>query len=230
MTQQSPHAALSQALPTVALHISSSVAAVVKALKDIDDGREVLTDILSTEEVSAFCKVAGLRTSWAGKAFEDITEVSAEGPRVVPLADSRRILALLKREIDRGTFSPKYARSAPRVPFDRAILDDFLPPPQGGGHVWEFQYALGVELEHGRTRGTNVTNNHPLLTGMIVMAHLTEDRLYYARLWVMEMEGEHLNAQLAGDPLEELEQQLGRARAYLDSRVTEKLATAAAGR
>jgi len=36
-----------------------------------------------------------------------------------------------------------------------------------------------VELEHGtRFKDANVTNNHPLLTGKIVFAHLKES-LYY---------------------------------------------------
>ena len=39
----------------------------------------------------------------------------------------------------------------------------------------EFRKGLEVELEHGVTfTDANVTNNHPLLTGLIVMAHFKE--------------------------------------------------------
>jgi hypothetical protein len=40
-----------------------------------------------------------------------------------------------------------------------------------------------VELEHGtRYPEANVTNNHPILTGKIVLAHLKETLDYYQRL------------------------------------------------
>jgi len=38
-----------------------------------------------------------------------------------------------------------------------------------------FRQGLEVELEHGtRYQSANVTNNHPILTGKIVLAHLKE--------------------------------------------------------
>ena len=88
-----------------------------------------------------------------------------------------------------------------------------------------------MELEHGRTRGANVSNNHPLLTGMVVLAHLAEDRLYYARLWVMESEGELFNLQLEkAKPTEIFDkmEELGHAREHLQARMAEKLAIARA--
>jgi hypothetical protein len=54
----------------------------------------------------------------------------------------------------------------------------------------EFAFALKVELEHGRIRDVNVTNNHPFLTAMIALAHMTESLTYYKRLAVMEAQGE----------------------------------------
>jgi hypothetical protein len=54
----------------------------------------------------------------------------------------------------------------------------------------EFSYALKVELEHGKLKEVNVTNNHPFLTAMIALAHMTESLTYYKRLQVMEAEGE----------------------------------------
>lgn len=63
-----------------------------------------------------------------------------------------------------------------------------------------FQSGLEVELEHGlQFSDANVTNNHPILTGMIVLAHLKEMLDYYARLEVAELEGDLLKAIKAGD-------------------------------
>jgi len=59
----------------------------------------------------------------------------------------------------------------------------------------DFQAGLEVELEHGtRYREANVTNNHPLLTGKIVVAHLKETMDYYLRLDVAEIEGDLFKA------------------------------------
>jgi Protein of unknown function (DUF5661) len=54
----------------------------------------------------------------------------------------------------------------------------------------EFAFALKVELEHGRVKDVNVTNNHPFLTAMIALAHMSESLTYYKRLKVMETEAE----------------------------------------
>lgn len=55
----------------------------------------------------------------------------------------------------------------------------------------EFLKGLEVELEHGiRFEDANVTNNHPILTGRIVLAHLKESKDYYKRLEVLELEGD----------------------------------------
>ena len=64
----------------------------------------------------------------------------------------------------------------------------------------EFTTGLEVELEHGvRFKDANVTNNHPLITGMIVIAHLKESLDYYKLLDVAEAEGDLLKAVTAGD-------------------------------
>jgi hypothetical protein len=61
--------------------------------------------------------------------------------------------------------------------------------------IEEFQRGLEVELEHGiQFQDANVTNNHPLLTGKIVLAHLKETLDYYSRLEVAELEGDVLKA------------------------------------
>jgi hypothetical protein len=59
----------------------------------------------------------------------------------------------------------------------------------------QFRSGLEVEFEHGtRFKQANVTNNHPVLTGMIVLAHMLETLDYYMRLDVTEIEGRLFNA------------------------------------
>jgi hypothetical protein len=59
----------------------------------------------------------------------------------------------------------------------------------------DFRDGLEVELEHGLAfSDANVTNNHPLLTGKIVLAHLKETLDYYVRLRMAEIEGDMLKA------------------------------------
>jgi len=62
----------------------------------------------------------------------------------------------------------------------------------------DFRMGLEVELEHGtRFSDANITNNHPILTGKIVIAHLKETMDYYRRIDVAEMEGDLLKAILS---------------------------------
>lgn len=57
--------------------------------------------------------------------------------------------------------------------------------------VEQFLSGLEVELEHGaRDPETNVTNDDPLLTGKIALAHLKEFPDYYTRLSAMEKEAD----------------------------------------
>ncbi len=64
----------------------------------------------------------------------------------------------------------------------------------------DFRQGLEVELEHGvRFPDANVTNNHPLLTGKIVLAHFKETPDYYRLLDVAEAQGDLMKATLAGD-------------------------------
>lgn len=64
----------------------------------------------------------------------------------------------------------------------------------------DFSRGLEVELEHGtRFQDANVTNNHPILTGRIVLAHLKETMDYYLRLEVAELEGDLLHAMASGN-------------------------------
>ena len=53
--------------------------------------------------------------------------------------------------------------------------------------VEQFRSGMDVELEHGlHDPATNVTNDDPLLTGKIALAHLSEFPDYYTRLERME--------------------------------------------
>jgi hypothetical protein len=57
--------------------------------------------------------------------------------------------------------------------------------------VEQFRIGMGVELEHGTVdSNTNVTDDNPLATGKIALAHLNELPDYYTRLLEMEEEGE----------------------------------------
>ena len=59
----------------------------------------------------------------------------------------------------------------------------------------DFRSGLEVELEHGiRFKDANVTNNHPFLTGLIVLAHFKESLDYYKLLDVAELEGDLVKA------------------------------------
>jgi len=87
----------------------------------------------------------------------------------------------------------------------------------------EFRRGLEVELEHGiRFRDANVTNNHPVLTGMIVLAHLKEMMDYYERLEVAELEGDLFKAVKAGnlEKVKKYYKKLSAAKVELNELVT----------
>jgi len=57
--------------------------------------------------------------------------------------------------------------------------------------VEQYRMGLDVELEHGLVDPhTNVTNDDPIMTGKIALAHLNEFYDYYFRLEKMEREAE----------------------------------------
>lgn len=57
--------------------------------------------------------------------------------------------------------------------------------------VEQYRMGLDVELEHGLVDPqTNVTNDDPMMTGKIALAHLNEFSDYYTRLEKMEREAE----------------------------------------
>jgi hypothetical protein len=57
--------------------------------------------------------------------------------------------------------------------------------------VEQFRVGMDVELEHGTVDpNTNVTDDDPLTTGKIALAHLNEFPDYYTRLLELEEEAE----------------------------------------
>lgn len=57
--------------------------------------------------------------------------------------------------------------------------------------VDQFRRGMDVEMEHGLCDpNTNVSNDDPLITGKIALAHLNEFPDYYDRLEKMEKEAE----------------------------------------
>ena len=55
----------------------------------------------------------------------------------------------------------------------------------------QFRMGLDVELEHGTvTPATNVTNDDPIMTAKIALAHMNEFADYYERLEKMEVEAD----------------------------------------
>jgi len=90
----------------------------------------------------------------------------------------------------------------------------------------DFRKGLEVELEHGtRFDDANVTNNHPLLTGKIVLAHLKETMDYYQRIDAAELEGDLLEAILSRkiEKIEDKYIKLVAARAALNQAVARQL-------
>jgi len=89
-----------------------------------------------------------------------------------------------------------------------------------------FRVGLEVELEHGiRFPEANVTNNHPILTGKIVLAHFKESLDYYQRLEVAEIEGDLLKAVVSKNTpkVAALYEKLVKARCLLSQAETEML-------
>ena len=82
----------------------------------------------------------------------------------------------------------------------------------------QFKMGLEVELEHGiRFKDANVTNNHPVLTGLIVMAHFKESIDYYRLLEVAELEGDLVKVVAGGnaEKIKEYYKKLAAARIAL---------------
>jgi hypothetical protein len=192
-------------------------------------GKTVDFNFLSRPSVGAYCRSLGFATSrnWSMLVLDKIAPKSPLGPNIVPEREAKAVLAQLRYAIDSRLLEPKN-KGKPQPD----IISDFLPKgkrykrAKALGHLWEFQYALAVELEHGKTRGSNVTNNHPLLTALVVVAHLTEDKLYYARLWEMETSAALFNAHFEKAPMGPIMKENMHAKVYLQHRLQERVENA----
>lgn len=115
-------------------------------------------------------------------------------PQYVTVEEVRRVCRELKisdwTKKKAAKVSPREARKIlPVVNKEKMKID-----------LKEFCKGLEVELEHGVTfKDANVTNNHPILTGLIVLAHFKESLDYYKLLEVAELEGDLVKAVAKGN-------------------------------
>ena len=201
---------------------------IIHELSAFNLGKTVDFNFLSHLSVGGYCRALGFGTNrnWSMLVLDKIAPKSPLGPNVVSEREAKAVLAQLRYAIDTQLLEPKMGKPQPD------IISDFLPKGKRYkraktlGHLWEFQYALAVELEHGKTRGSNITNNHPLLTALVVVAHLTEDKLYYARLWEMETNGALFTAQIEKAPTDSIMKENMRAKVYLQQRLQERVENA----
>ena len=115
-------------------------------------------------------------------------------PEYITLDEVRRICRELKIRDWTRLKKPRVTLKEAKVILKHVNVDNLKIPLEN------FRVGLEVELEHGLMfKQHNVTNNHPLLTGKIVMAHFMEMLDYYKRLEVAEIEGDLLKAIKAQD-------------------------------
>jgi hypothetical protein len=109
---------------------------------------------------------------------------------------------------------------------EAAVILKIVNVKKMGIALEEFRMGLEVELEHGTMfDDANLTNNHPILTGMIVLAHMKETLDYYKRLDVAEVEGDLFKAVLSRNlnKIETKYQKLIKAQAALNKIVSAQL-------
>lgn len=110
-------------------------------------------------------------------------------PQYITVEEVRRVCKELKITDWTKKKEAKVALKEARIIFKQ------LNPKEKDIDIKEFCAGLEVELEHGiQFKDANVTNNHPLLTGLIVLAHFKESLDYYRLLEVAELEGDLLKA------------------------------------
>ncbi|MGQ9570259.1 MAG: DUF5661 family protein [Thermodesulfovibrionales bacterium] len=115
-------------------------------------------------------------------------------PEYVTLQEVRRVCKELKIRDWTRLKKPQVTMKEARIILQHVNTENMNIPLE------DFRIGLEVELEHGLMfKQYNVTNNHPLLTGKIVMAHFMEMLDYYKRLELAEIEGDLLKAVVAKD-------------------------------
>lgn len=133
-------------------------------------------------------------------------------PKYITLEEVQRVCKELKI---RDWTKLKEAKATPK---EAKVILDIVNTEKMPVDPAEFRAGLDVELEHGvRFKDANVTNNHPVITGMIVLAHMKESLDYYKLLEVAELEGDLLKAITAGNvkKIKEKYKKLAQARIVL---------------
>lgn len=127
-------------------------------------------------------------------SFKPMEEMVMELPQYVTREEVQRVCKVL------GLRDWTVIEDGKVLPEEAAVVLKEIDTEGMKVPVESFRQGLEVELEHGtRFNTANVTNNHPVLTGMIVLAHLKETLDYYDRLEVAELEGDLLKAAVAGN-------------------------------
>ncbi len=115
-------------------------------------------------------------------------------PQYVTVEEVKRVCKELK-------ISDWTKKKAPKVsPREAKVVLSVVNKEKMKIDLKDFREGLQVELEHGITfKDANVTNNHPVLTGLIVLAHFKESLDYYKLLEVAELEGDLVKAVARGN-------------------------------
>ncbi len=138
-------------------------------------------------------------------------------PEYVSLEEVRRVCKELKIRDWTKLKTPEVTLKEARTILQLVNPDNMKISPE------DFRIGLEVELEHGLMfKQFNVTNNHPVLTGKIVMAHFMEMLDYYKRLEVAEIEGDLLKAVIAKNVTKIQKYARKRAQARIELAKTEK--------
>lgn len=159
------------------------------------------------DDVVAFCEkyikpVKPRLWDWSKRDFENPKkDPTIEEARAIRNLIHKDLNSKIATDVDLSTITNKEALKAYFNP--KSKYEEF--------NMEEFAFALKVELEHGKIKDVNVTNNHPFLTAMIVLAHMSESLTYYKRLKVMETEAEVyeiMRSIKSGNKSEEMHQML----------------------
>lgn len=119
----------------------------------------------------------------------DWTKRDFNNPKNAPTTEEAKVVRnLIYKDMSSKTQTLVDLSTLDNVDAIRAFLNP--KSKRADFNLEEFAYSLEVELEHGKIRDANVTCNHPFLTAMIALAHMSETITYYKRLKVMETEGE----------------------------------------
>lgn len=137
-------------------------------------------------DVTAFCEkyikpVHSKNWDWSIRDFENPENDPA-------IEEARAIRNIVYKDLNEKTETSVDLSTMNNVDAIKAYLNPESKHEEF--NMEEFAFALKVELEHGKLKEVNVTNNHPFLTAMIALAHMTESLTYYKRLQIMEAEGE----------------------------------------